>query len=130
MIIIIIIIIIIKYSKLNLKINSSVSTAEPHHQDFRADLQSPSAELLQTLRVGADVLQKLFYWVGVLLTAHIDVHGQVLQYMKILTESVSTSSYQCLCVSLCFMRQMFPGLYLLRQKTDIIVPHFLMLGTT
>lgn len=56
--------------------------AEPHHQDLRADLQSPSAELLHTLRVGADVLQKLFYWEGVLLTAYIDVRGQVLQYIN------------------------------------------------
>lgn len=63
--------------------------AEHHRQDLQADLQSPSAELLHTLRVGAHVLQKLCDWVGVLLAAYIDVHGQVLKYMKkILSESL------------------------------------------
>lgn len=30
--------------------------AEPHHHHFRVNFQSPPAELLLTLRIGADVL--------------------------------------------------------------------------
>ncbi len=67
----------VKYSKLNVK-----AAAETHHQDLGGDLQSPSAQLLQTLWVAADVFQKLFDGVSVLLTAHIDVHRQVLHDMR------------------------------------------------
>lgn len=45
----------IKYSKY------MKTAAKPHQQDFRVNLQSPSADLLHTFRVGADVLQKLLY---------------------------------------------------------------------
>lgn len=49
-----------------------------YHEYVWANLQSPPAEFLQTFSIGADVLQKLLYWMCVLLTTHIDVHAQVL----------------------------------------------------